>query len=337
MSRRRSTSMIVLAWLAMATALPSEAPAAQSPVRDSAAAPTGESTLRRADLRVAKVAYRLALGGPPLCTAAWPVTGLLLHHLPEYLPPDRALMIQRYRLDRGPGVLSVLADSPAARAGLVAGDVLLSVNGVAFPTPAVIARENRRKKWRAAVEATEGQLEAELRLGPAELLLLREGRELKTRIEPITGCIGRVRLARSTQTNAFANNGYVVMTTSMLNFLRSDDELAVVMGHELAHNLLRHPDTRDEEGVLAALGISGPSAMWKREEAADRLGLRLAAAAGYDLDAAIPFWRRYLKKYDWFPQIFRSHPSLGAREKIARDEIEAIRREAASGAATPSS
>jgi predicted Zn-dependent protease len=65
--------------------------------------------------------------------------------------------------------------------------------------------------------------------------------------------------------------------------------------------------------------------MWKREAAADRLGLRLMAAAGYDLDAAIPFWDRYLGQYDWFPQIFRSHPSRGARGKIARDEIAAIR------------
>jgi predicted Zn-dependent protease len=80
--------------------------------------------------------------------------------------------------------------------------------------------------------------------------------------------------------------------------------------------------------VLGSIGIK-PSAMWKREETADRFGLRLMAAAGYDLDAAIPFWRRYLGKFDWFPQIFRSHPSLGARERIAAEEIAAIRRERA--------
>jgi predicted Zn-dependent protease len=138
------------------------------------------------------------------------------------------------------------------------------------------------------------------------------------------GCLGRVRLARSTQVNAFATGRTVVMTTAMLAFLRSDDELAVVLGHELAHNIFGHPATRTEEGLLAGLGIKA-SAMWKREEAADRFGLRLVADAGFDLEAAIPFWRRYLGKYDWFPQIFRSHPSLGAREKIAAEEIAAIR------------
>jgi len=142
-----------------------------------------------------------------------------------------------------------------------------------------------------------------------------------------------VRLARSTQTNAFASGRTVVMTTSMLAFVRNDSELAVVLGHELAHNILRHPVIRDEEGVpdeglLRALGIK-KNRIWRSEEQADRLGLRLMAAAGYDLGAAIPFWRRYLRKYDWFPQIFRSHPSLGSRERIAAEEISAIQREAA--------
>ena len=123
------------------------------------------------------------------------------------------------------------------------------------------------------------------------------------------------------------------MTTSMLAFVRDDSELAVVLGHELAHNILRHPVIRDEEGVpdeglLRALGLK-KNRIWRSEEQADRLGLRLMAAAGYDLAAAIPFWRRYLGKYDWFPQIFRSHPSLGARERIAAEEIAAIRREGA--------
>ena len=79
------------------------------------ASESGETTLRQADLRVARVAYRLALAGAPLCREKFPLTGLLFHHLAEYLPPDRKTVIALYRLDRGPGILSVLADSPAAR------------------------------------------------------------------------------------------------------------------------------------------------------------------------------------------------------------------------------
>lgn len=292
-----------------------------------AAAPprAGESTLRQGDLRVARVAYRLALAGRSQCQATYPLTGLLLHHLAEYAPADRPVMVARYGLDRGPGVLSVLAGSPAAQAGLAAGDVLLSVNGTSFPSPAAIAGEPERKKWRPRVEATEAQLEEALRRGPAELRILRQGAELTARLDPVPGCVGRVRLARSSQVNAFASGRYVIMTTAMLDFVRNDDELAVVLGHELAHNILGHPPTRNEDGLLASFGIKAGT-IWHREEEADRLGLRLMAAAGYNLDAAIPFWRRYLGKYDWFPQLFRSHPSLAARERIASEEIAAIRR-----------
>jgi Zn-dependent protease with chaperone function len=237
-------------------------------------------------------------------------------------------MVGRYGLDRGPGILTVLAGTPAARAGLVAGDVLLAVNGRSLPTGESIAAEPKREKWRRLADESEAELETALRSGPADLRVLRAGRELKLRLGSVPACLGRVRLARSTQVNAFATGRSVVMTVAMLRFLKSDDELAVVLGHELAHNIFGHPAIRTEEGILRGLGIK-VGAAWKREEVADRFGLRLMAAAGYDLDSAIPFWRRYLRKYDWFPQIFRSHPSLGARERIAAEEIAAIRREKA--------
>jgi hypothetical protein len=313
---------VAVLWALLFLNAPAPAALQAAPMANTPAA--GSSTLRRDDLRVGEVAYRLAHAGAAICPDRHPLTGLLFHHLAEYEPKDRPLMTRRHGLDRGVGILSVIGGSPAAQAGLIAGDTLLAVNGRPFPTGAAIAAEPKRKRWRRRVEEAEGLLEEALRQGPARIRLLRDGRELELTLDSIAGCLGRVRLARSTQVNAFATGRTVVMTTAMLGFLRGDDELAVVLGHELAHNIFGHPATRDEEGLLAGLGIK-PSAMWKREEAADRFGLRLMHAAGYNLDAAIPFWRRYLGKYDWFPQIFRSHPSLGAREKIATDEIAAIR------------
>ncbi|HZG09379.1 MAG TPA: M48 family metalloprotease [Allosphingosinicella sp.] len=305
--------------------------AVSAPVAAAPVDPTGSaleagspSTLRDEDVRVAAIVYRLALGGRAHCPGSYPVTGMLFHHLAEYEIKDRPLMVGRYGLDRGPGVLTVLPNSPASAAGLIAGDVFLSVNGRAFPSPLQIANQAKRKAWRPMLEASERLLEDALRQGPAKLRVLRSGEERDLVLDSVPGCVGRVRLARSTQMNAFSLRGYVIMTTALLGYVRSDDELAVVLGHELAHSILGHEGVRDEEGLLAGLGIKA-SAMWKREAAADRLGLRLMAAAGYDLDAAIPFWGRYLGQYDWFPQIFRSHPSRSARARIAREEIAAIR------------
>ena len=316
---------IVIAPLA-ALLLSAQAPSDQAAGQAAAAQVAASTTLRRDDLRVGLVAYRLALAGSALCPERYPLTGLLYHHLAEYEPADRRLMAARYGLDRGPGVLTVMADTPAARAGLVAGDVLVAVNGRTLPSGASVAAEPKREKWRRLADEAEDEIETALRQGPAELRVLRGGRELQVRLGSIPACLGRVRLARSTQVNAFATGRSVVMTLAMLNFLKDDDALAVVLGHELAHNIFHHRAIRSEEGILRGLGIK-PSAVWKREEAADRFGLRLMASAGYNLDSAIPFWRRYLRKYDWFPQIFRSHPSLGARERIAAEEIARIRRE----------
>ncbi|MEY2503530.1 MAG: hypothetical protein QOI07_3867 [Verrucomicrobiota bacterium] len=281
------------------------------------------TTLRRDDLRVGAVAYRLAVAGRALCPEVIPQTGLLFHHLGEYLPRDRPLMVTRYGLDRGPGVLAVVAGSPADRAGLVAGDVLLGVNGIPFPSPVAIAAERDSKRMRAMAEASEAQLEDALAHGPAALRVLRDGRELTLSLGSVPGCEARVRLARSSQVNAFHTGRKVVMTTAMLAFVASDDELAVVLGHEMSHSILHHPVMSEGEGILAGFGI-GAGAIWQREAQADRFGLRLMAAAGFDLGAVIPFWRRYLMKYDG-PQLFRSHPSLEARTKMAEQEIAAIR------------
>lgn len=319
------------AAMALVLAAPGQAqpasPSALPPASLAAVAPAPSSTLRDEDFRVAAIAYRLGLRGIAHCPDRQPLTGMLLHHLPEYLPADRRLMIGLYGLDRGPGILLVLPDSPAAQAGLAAGDVLLAINGKSFPSPAAMAAEPNRKAWRRSVEATEGLIETELRSGPARLQVLRQGQELELSLASLPACPIRVRLARSSQVNAFADRFNVIVTTGLLDFLKSDDELALIIGHELSHFILKHPPMHTSDKLLASIGIRSQT-FWNREAAADRLAIRLMAAGGFDLEAIIPFWRRFLGKYDG-AQIFRYHPSLGARERITREEVAAIRAQAA--------
>lgn len=280
------------------------------------------SFLRGADDRVARIAYRIATSGAPLCPEAAPVTGLAYHHLAEYEPDDRATMIARYGLDRGMGVLAVVPGSPAAQAGLRAGDVILAVNGAAV-TYSAQAKSDRPNSWRAPLEAAEAQLEGALRTGPASLTVLRDGVTITRELTAVRGCPARVRLARSNQNSAFAANGYVILTTATLGLTRSDDELAVIIGHELAHVALRHPERLRAEGVpdgwLRTIG-GNADRVRATEEEADRLGIRLAAAAGFDASAAIPFWRRYYARFDE-PQLFRTHPSLARREQIINETL----------------
>jgi peptidase M48-like protein/PDZ domain-containing protein len=290
------------------------------------------TTLRPEDLRVASVGYRLAVQGAAYCPEPFPLTGLLLHHLPEYDEQGRVLEIARHGLDRGPGVLATVADSPAARAGILAGDVLLGVNGTGFPDPRLMVTDRRSKDWRAPVEATEAQLESALRRGPAELRIWRAGQVLDLQLQPLQGCPARVRLARSNQANAFATGTYVVVTTRILDALRSDDELAIIIGHELAHNILHHKQRLEGEQGASGSSDSKPLRTRASEEEADRLGLRLAAAAGYDLNAAIPMWRRLYAQFGGGLPVFRGHPGLNARERIIEEVIAQLEKEKSQGA-----
>ena len=171
-------------------------------------------------------------------------------------------------------------------------------------------------------------LEDELRRGPPGSTCCA-GRPLTVTLSSIPGCPARGRLARSGQANAFADGRYAIMTTRFLDFFRSDDELAVAMAHELAHNILRHPQELEAQGVPAGgmMRHLGRNARLVRatEIEADRLSVRLLAAAGYDLDAIVPFWRRLYGRPDSILQIISAHPGLGARERIIAEVLAEVR------------
>lgn len=144
--------------------------------------------------------------------------------------------------------------------------------------------------------------------------------------------------------NAWAlPGGKSAVYTGMLIMAKSDDELAVVMGHEASHAIARHGGERisssiamqslltgagfavgslapaEQSAVLAALGAGaeyGVTLPWSRmqESEADELGLFLAADAGYDPRAAIPLWQRMGADSEGKPPEFMStHPSEGTR------------------------
>jgi hypothetical protein len=281
---------------------------------------------READYRVGTVAYRIASKAGALCGTSGPLSGILLHHLGEYPAASRPKASTLYTLDKGPGIMGVVAGSPAAAAGLQPGDVLLSANGEAFASPAAAASEPRQPKRRRLMEASEAQLEEKLSSGPVRLKILRDGAPLEFVLTPQPGCPARARLARSNQPNAFADGRYAIVTTKLLDFIRSDDELAIVLAHEMAHNILGHPARLEAEkvpgGILRHFGKNAARVLATEEEA-DRLGIKLVWAAGYDVSAAIPFWRRLYARYDPIPtpKLFRTHPGLGARERLIQQTI----------------
>lgn len=152
----------------------------------------------------------------------------------------------------------------------------------------------------------------------------------------------------SDQINAFAlPGGKVSVYTGLLKIVQSDDELACVMGHEIAHVTSRHGaertsqqllasgatllsaaylETRDMDpttkaaivgglGLGATYGVIMPFSRLQESEA-DSVGLRFAAGAGYDPRAAVTFWQRMsaaTSKQGKPPVLLSDHPSDESR------------------------
>lgn len=158
-----------------------------------------------------------------------------------------------------------------------------------------------------------------------------------------------VNLIGSRQINAFCMpGGKIAFYTGILDQLRlSDDEVAVVMGHEIAHALREHARERMGKtavtsgvarlgGVLAAglLGIDprltdgvargGASLLsleFSREDEseADLVGLELAARAGFDPRAGVTLWQKMSAASKGAPpQWLSTHPS--GKSRIAEIE-----------------
>ena len=149
-----------------------------------------------------------------------------------------------------------------------------------------------------------------------------------------------VNVMDSPELNAWCMPGGKVMVYSGLvkQLQLTDDELAAVIGHELAHALREHARERisREYGQnllltvgMVALGVSGPAAQLgdmlgkvtfslphgrTQETEADGMGLELMARAGYDPAAAVNVWRKMAKvQQSQQAEFLSTHPSSSTR------------------------
>jgi predicted Zn-dependent protease len=144
-----------------------------------------------------------------------------------------------------------------------------------------------------------------------------------------------VNLIGSKELNAFCMpGGKIAFYWGILRQLQlSDDEVAMIMGHEMAHALREHARERMGKSSatriganlissLLGLGQLGDAALgmgaqlltlkFSREDEseADLVGLDLAARAGYDPRAGVSLWQKMLKANEGAPPEFMStHPA----------------------------
>ena len=228
---------------------------------------------------MASVAYRLAISNRDLCG--------------EALDPQLGFVVgSRYELDDHLGVMAVVPGSPAESAGLTADAELISVNG------RKLSAEAYRLPGRAATERAEQVIADELKKGPVTLRVSGAGGERTVRFGAVLGCSSRVELQPAPDVNAWADGEQVVITTAMLDQCLTDDELALVLAHEMAHNVLRHRERLAAIGISVAsrafLSEAGLAKIREAEDEADRFAAGMTRAAGYELLQAAAFLERLI-------------------------------------------
>lgn len=237
--------------------------------------------------------------------------------------------------DRGVVVVGLVHTLPVFESGLQEGDILFKLNG-------------------CKINDTYGLVSMVRHLKPGErvsLTVKRKGEEkvFETTLAKIPVNVS-FEVADLESVNATASPGRVIVSYGMLRFIKAEDELAVVIGHELAHLTKDHIAKNIGTGILAGVGgvllgvgaevlapgsgqtvsdISGSAfdARFSRdfEREADYFGLKYAHLAGYDVEAGKDIWERFAIEAprSMTKDLFSTHPSSPERmlrlKKIAAE------------------
>lgn len=148
---------------------------------------------------------------------------------------------------------------------------------------------------------------------------------------------------------AMFSGGKMVVYSGIIRFAQSEDELAVVIAHEIAHGIARHGAERYSQQLAVSLATTVLDAALKEsknyplymaaiglgtrfgillpysrlhEEEADLIGLLAMAKTGYRPEAALSFWERMEKRRgDQKLEFLSTHPSYGTRIKRIQEAL----------------
>lgn len=248
--------------------------------------------------RLDRVAAPLLLGNPDLCKSyARNLLGFIpktrYSYSSEFAKAAQALFGLGERLQ----VVSVLTGSGAARAGMRKGDILISAEDKALPSG-------------PNAETAVGEI-----LGPltatranVRLVIARDGVNQELLVPLTRACPFRIDLGNADNVNTYADGQRILVTRGMLDFTKSDAEIAYLIAKEMAHNALSHAAKQRSNSVVATqinnlrrmrpdtsmlIGNAGikPTPQ-ELDVAADALAMYMLARAGFALDQVVPFWQR---------------------------------------------
>lgn len=287
--------------------------------------------------RLSRVHRLLATRAADVCgTEVGPSHGAFTMTKPSGAMGDA--LSRRYGVSEVLTVVFVLEGSPAEKAGLKARDLIVKANGIST----------------TAKDAVKEMLEKHSPEAPLQFDVRREGIPLSITVSPEKACKYPALISQQQIINAFADGERVLIARGMMSFARDDNELALVVSHEMAHNVMKHIEAKKQNMALGMLAdvlttiltrgqVSGSNfaqigAMAYSQEfeaEADYVGLYIMTRAGLPIEDAPKFWRRMAAAH---PANIRtnhaaSHPSTAYRMVALEETVKEIRDKIAKGAA----
>jgi Zn-dependent protease with chaperone function len=283
------------------------------------------------------VAYRITTANREFCNK-WVIPQLGLFAVTPTSLPSKYRKFSREALGLRwvrPTVISLVPDGPAAKAGIVDKDELISFNSEHVPVTAT-------SRWINAFLENNGER-------PITVALKRGDEDMTFTVTPVTGCAITVQLDTNPVPNAFNNSQKISVQTGILRLTRSEADVAIIIGHELAHSTMRHFEKQNLNGYIGAAGgvvidggfllggISTGGAFTNYlqtagltaysvgfEMEADYVGAYYAARAGYDISGTEELWQRYSLEVPAAMRMASTHPTTPVRYLQMRKVVEEI-------------
>jgi predicted Zn-dependent protease len=229
--------------------------------------------------------------------------------------------------------------------------VLLAAALLLVPTPPARAELISTEQEIAIGRRAAAELEAEFGL-VADAAQLEDVARVGMRLAAVSGrprLPWRFRILNTSQVNAISlPGGFIYVTRGMLSFVRSTDELAFVLGHEVGHVDQRHhvaliqrdffftivislvlgrdPGVAQIGNLVGALLSRGFSR--EAEFQADDVGVSFAHRARFDAGAGLSFMERLRaaegRDPSQFEVLFRTHPALSDRIVRVRQHLRSL-------------
>jgi len=222
-----------------------------------------------------------------------------------------------------PMIISVANKSPADRGEIIEGDQIISINN----------HIANYKNYKSLLDeaAIEGVLKIRVKRDNKEFLFnLRSevicGHPVQTMISPIP--------------NAYADGSKIYITIATLDFVKDNQEIAFLIGHELAHNIYHYKGDPLYESNGNPIPVEEKPSLQKitdllvfqteaKETEADLYGVEFATKAGIPQNKVANYFRR-LSIY--MPQLmkdsfFRMHPGNARRVKDIESKLKALQNE----------